>query len=56
MVNALELRDQLDEVAYLRRSIGRTGLIALRPLQVTSDRDAWHRYLLEQAAAARRRR
>jgi protease PrsW len=47
---------QLDEVAYLRRSIGRTGLIALHPLQMTSHRDDWHRYLLGQAASARRRR
>ena len=47
---------QLDEVAYLRRSIGRTGLIALHPLQMTNDRDEWHRYLLERAAANRRLR
>lgn len=47
---------QLEEVAYLRRSIGRTGLIALRPLQMTSDRDEWHRYLLQQSAATRRTR
>jgi hypothetical protein len=46
---------QLEEVAYLRRSIGRTGLIALRPLRMTSDRDEWHRYLLQQAAATRKR-
>ncbi len=46
---------QIDELAYLRRSIGRTGLVALRPLQMTNYRDEWHRYLLEQAAAARRR-
>jgi RsiW-degrading membrane proteinase PrsW (M82 family) len=46
---------QLDEVAYLRRSIGRTGLIALRPLQMTGARDEWHRYLLKQAAATRSR-
>ncbi len=46
---------QLEEVAYLRRSIGRTGLIALRPLQMTNDRDEWHRYLLAEAAATRRR-
>ncbi len=41
-----DLRDSLREVAYLQSSIGRTGLLALRPLQVTSDRDRWHRYLL----------
>jgi len=42
------LRNQLKERAYLRKTIGPTGLLALRPLQVTSDRDEWHRYLLGQ--------
>jgi hypothetical protein len=37
------------EMHYLRKSIGRTGLLALGPLHVTSDRDEWHRYLLAQA-------
>lgn len=39
----------MDEVQYLRKSIGRTGLLALRPLHVTTDRDAWHKYLLVRA-------
>ena len=43
------LRARLEERAYLEQAIGRTGLIALRPLQVTGDRDQWHRYLLRQA-------
>jgi hypothetical protein len=43
-----DLRASLDERRYLETSIGRTGLLALEPLQVTSDRDRWHRYLLEQ--------
>jgi protease PrsW len=38
----------LDEVQYLRQSIGRTGLLALQPLQVTTHRDDWHRYLLKK--------
>jgi len=41
-----DLRASLQEIAYLQTTIGRTGLLALRPLQVTSDRDRWHRYLL----------
>lgn len=45
---------QLDERAYLEKSIGRTGLVALRPLQVTSDRDEWHQFLLRQSGARRR--
>jgi RsiW-degrading membrane proteinase PrsW (M82 family) len=40
------------EVKYLRKSIGTVGLLALRPLHVTTHRDEWHRYLL---AAARGR-
>lgn len=41
-----DLRASLRELAALQASIGRTGLLALAPLQVTSDRDRWHRYLL----------
>jgi RsiW-degrading membrane proteinase PrsW (M82 family) len=44
---------KLTERAYLERSIGKTGLIALRPLQ-RGDRDEWNRYLLERAGRARR--
>lgn len=44
-----ELRDRLAERAYLRKAIGPTGLLALRPLQVTTDRDHWHDYLLAHA-------
>jgi hypothetical protein len=36
----------LEEAACLRRSIGWTGLVALRPLHITTDRDAWHHHLL----------
>jgi len=36
----------LEEAACLRRSIGWTGLVALRPLHVSTDRDAWHRHVL----------
>jgi protease PrsW len=43
-----DLRASLQEIAYLEASIGRTGLLALRPLNVVSDRDRWHRYLLDR--------
>ena len=43
------LRAKLAERAYLEKTIGRTGLLALRPLQVTSDFDRWNRYLLRKA-------
>lgn len=44
-----ELKAQLDELRYLHHSVGPTGLLALAPLRVTSDRDDWHSYLLEEA-------
>jgi RsiW-degrading membrane proteinase PrsW (M82 family) len=46
-----DLHVALREVEYLQSCIGRMGMLALRPLQISSDRDHWHRYLL--AAAAR---
>jgi hypothetical protein len=36
----------VEEIRQLRESIGRTGLLALAPVHVTTDRDDWHRYLL----------
>lgn len=51
-----DLQDALDEWAYLRRSIGRTGLLALEPLRVTSHRDEWHRHFLTQAGIRERLR
>ena len=44
-----DLFQALDERQFLRESIGPTGLLALKPLQVTSYRDDWHRHLLSQA-------
>ena len=48
-----EVRAGLAERAYLQDAIGPVGLLALRPLQVTSHRDEWHRYLLRQAGIKR---
>lgn len=44
-----DLRARLDERAYLHTTIGPTGMLALRPLQVTTDRDDWLRYLLKES-------
>jgi RsiW-degrading membrane proteinase PrsW (M82 family) len=49
-----EVRAALAEREYLQDAIGPTGLLALRPLQVTSRRDDWHRYLLHHARRVRR--
>lgn len=50
-----ELRANLAERAYLHREIGPMGLLALRPLQVTGDRDEWHQHLLRHAGKPDRR-
>jgi protease PrsW len=47
-----DLVSQLAEVRYLEKSIGPTGLLALMPLQVSSDRDAWHKVLLREVRKA----
>jgi RsiW-degrading membrane proteinase PrsW (M82 family) len=41
-----DARAAVEEIKYLRGAIGRTGLLALGPVHVTSHRDDWHRYLL----------
>ena len=43
-----DLEAALDERRALQASIGRAGLLALRPLQISSQRDAWHRQLLRR--------
>ena len=48
------LRAQLAERTYLHKAIGPTALLAVRPLQVTTLRDEWHRYLLAHARRAPR--
>jgi RsiW-degrading membrane proteinase PrsW (M82 family) len=48
------LRARLTERSFLEKSIGPTGLLALRPLQVTSDFDQWHQHLLREQAGTRR--
>jgi len=43
------------ELEYLQESIGRTGLIALRPIFHTNSRDLWKLYMLRQESAPARR-
>jgi len=42
------VRAKFREVAYLERSIGPTGLLALEPFSHTSSRDLWHRNMLSE--------
>jgi hypothetical protein len=45
-----DLAASLVEYRHLKQSIGVTGLLALKPLQVTSYRDHWHQFLLKESA------
>lgn len=53
---APDLEPMLKELDYLKRSIGPTGLLALMPLRVTSERDEWHADLLNRDRSSPRRR
>ena len=48
-----DLEASLAERRFLHQSIGATGLLALKPLQVTSHRDRWHRHVLAGAKGRR---
>lgn len=41
------VQDQFDELKYLERSIGKTGLLALAPFIHTSSRDLWQLHTLK---------
>jgi RsiW-degrading membrane proteinase PrsW (M82 family) len=41
-----DLHASLAEIEYLQESIGRIGLLALKPLRVSSGYDLWHRNIL----------
>ena len=43
-----ETRDKLAELAQLERAIGRTGMLALRPLMMATGKDIWQLNLLER--------
>jgi RsiW-degrading membrane proteinase PrsW (M82 family) len=46
-----DVRANLEEMKYLEKAIGRTGLLAIRPLLKSSRHDLWHLYMLEEAVA-----
>lgn len=43
-----ETRDKLAELAQLERAIGRTGMLALRPLMKSTGKDVWQLKLLDR--------
>jgi len=42
-----ETREKFEELRYLERSVGRTGILALQPLLRTSRRELWQLHVLE---------
>jgi hypothetical protein len=42
-----ELKEKFHEVRYLEKSIGKTGILALRPFLHTSTQDLWQLYILD---------
>jgi hypothetical protein len=43
-----ETRDKLVELQQLERALGRTGMLALRPLMMATGKDIWQLRLLKQ--------
>ena len=43
-----ETRGRLTELAQLERAIGKTGLLALRPLMMATGKEIWQLTLLRQ--------
>jgi RsiW-degrading membrane proteinase PrsW (M82 family) len=50
-----DVRANLKELDYLERAIGRTGLLALKPLLRRSAQDLWQIYMLSEAGGGGRR-
>jgi RsiW-degrading membrane proteinase PrsW (M82 family) len=42
-----ELKEKFEELRYLEKSIGKTGILALRPFLHTSTHDLWQLYVLD---------
>lgn len=47
-----DVRASLEELRYLEKAIGPTGLLAIRPLLKTSRRDIWQLFKLKEAGSA----
>ena len=45
------MRRTFDEMRYLEKSIGRTGMLALHPFIHSSTRDLWQLNMLEEGKA-----
>jgi len=43
-----DIQSQFDELAYLEKNIGKTGMLAVQPLLNISNTDLWQLYMLQQ--------
>ena len=48
-----EVKANLEELRYLEKAVGATGLLAIRPLLKNRSRDLWHLYMLDQTGASK---
>jgi RsiW-degrading membrane proteinase PrsW (M82 family) len=48
-----DVRANLEEMRYLEKAIGPTGLLAMKPIRRTSGRDLWQVHLLAEASASK---
>lgn len=49
-----DIRANLEELHYLEKAVGKTGLLAIKPLLKESSHDLWHLYRLEKSGARAR--
>ena len=45
----LEIREKFIEMRYLKKNLGKTGMLAIMPLLRTSSRDLWQIYMLDKS-------
>jgi hypothetical protein len=50
-----DVRANLEELRYLEKTIGKTGLLAMKPIQRQSSRDLWEIHVLAEAEASNAR-
>ncbi len=43
-----DIKDKLNELKYLEKSIGSTGKLAIAPIFTMSSKDLWQLYILDQ--------
>jgi hypothetical protein len=52
VVIGADVRANLEELRYLEKAIGPTGLLAMKPIRRQSSRDLWQLHALAEAEAS----